>query len=187
MNDTRSHVRFVGLLLLTCAIAGGSMAAETPTAKPLQVGDSAPNVVLPLDDGSKLELAKAGKPVVIYFYPKDDTPGCTAQAGTYRDRTAEIEALGAIVVGVSFDDATSHQAFRDKHSLPFELATDDGQLAKAFGVELQEYKGSSYHNRDTIVVGADGKVRAIIRDSDPVKSVDQVIDALGGSKQPKAS
>jgi peroxiredoxin Q/BCP len=139
-------------------------------------------VTLALDDGSKLQLADAGAPVVIYFYPKDDTPGCTKQACTYRDRISEVEALGAVVVGVSFDDATSHQAFREKHRLPFRLATDDGRLASAFGVQLNDWKGASYHSRDTIVVGADGTIRAIIRDSDPVESVDQVIAALGGAK-----
>jgi peroxiredoxin Q/BCP len=158
----------------------GAMAAVQSGDAAIAVGKPAPDVTFALDDGTKLRLADAGKPVVIYFYPKDDTSGCTKQACTYRDRTGEIEKLGAIVVGVSFDDATSHQAFREKHSLPFRLATDDGTLAKAFGVGLNEWNGGEYHARDTIVVGADGKVLAVIRNSDPVASVDQVIAALGG-------
>jgi peroxiredoxin Q/BCP len=171
-------------LLLACGIAGGL--GGTAAEPALGIGDPAPDVALALDDGTTLRLAEAGRPVVLYFYPKDDTPGCTKQACTYRDRSAEITALGAIVVGVSFDDASSHQTFREKHRLPFRLATDDGGLAKAFRVELQDWKGASYHSRDTIVVGGDGKILAILRNSDPVTSVDQVIAALGGAKQPSS-
>ncbi len=179
-NVRRSQV---GAIVLGCAMMGGSMAADAPVAAELEAGDPAPRVTFALDDGSTFKLAEAGKPVVVYFYPKDETPGCTKQACTYRDRTAEVQALGAIVIGVSFDDATSHKAFREKHELPFRLATDDGTLAKAFGVELQDWKGSSFHSRDTFVVGADGNFLAVIRKSDPVASVDQVIAALGGAKK----
>jgi peroxiredoxin Q/BCP len=168
---------------MACLTTGGAMSADRQAAAGLEVGDPAPDVTLALDDGTSLALADAGAPVVIYFYPKDDTAGCTKQACTYRDRTPEIKATGAIVVGVSFDDAASHNAFREKYELPFKLATDDGSLARAFGVELQDYKGAKYHSRDTIVIGADGKIRAIIRKSDPVASVDEVLDALGGPKK----
>jgi peroxiredoxin Q/BCP len=183
MKRKNVHVARLAAILLAGAVAETTMAAATPAEQSLAVGDPAPSVMLALDDGSMLRVAEAGKPVVIYFYPKDDTPGCTKQACTYRDRTSEIQALGAIVVGVSFDDAASHKVFREKHELPFRLATDDGTVAKAFGVELQEYKGSQYHQRDTIVVGADGRILAIIRNSDPVASVDQVIVALEPAKR----
>jgi peroxiredoxin Q/BCP len=157
-----------------------ALAALRPAggAEPLKVGDPAPRMTLRLDDGKTLDLAAAKRAVVLYFYPKDDTPGCTKEACTYRDRTAEVEKAGALVVGISFDGAESHKVFRAKYKLDFALATDDGSVAEAFGVKVKDVLGAKYHARDTVVIGADGKIRAILRGVDPVKSVDEVLAAL---------
>jgi peroxiredoxin Q/BCP len=156
------------------------MTNATNAEETIKVGDAAPDVALALDDGTTFRLRDAKKPVVIYFYPKDDTPGCTKEACTFRDRTSEVEAQGAVVIGVSFDDAATHKAFKEKYSLPFKLATDtDGSLAKAFGVGLNQW---GTHARDTIVVGADAKILLVIRKADPVKSVDQVIATLKSAR-----
>lgn len=105
---------------------------------PLADGDPAPKVVLTLHDGSAYALTEhAADTVFVYFYPKDDTPGCTVEAQGLRDRYAELTKAGVTVIGVSLQDATSHQSFIDKHSLPFPLAVDDGAVAKAFDVPVQ--------------------------------------------------
>jgi peroxiredoxin Q/BCP len=103
----------------------------------IQVGDRAPDFSLPTQTGETVTLAQfLGKqPIVLYFYPKDDTPGCTIEACTFRDSYDAFQAAGAAVIGVSSDSIESHQSFASKYSLPFALASDrDGQLRKAFGV-----------------------------------------------------
>ncbi|NLE86435.1 MAG: peroxiredoxin [Myxococcales bacterium] len=104
----------------------------------LSVGDRAPEFTLPDETGREVslkELREAG-PVVVYFYPRDDTPGCTVEACTFRDSYEEFVGAGATVVGISADDGGSHQAFRSKHGLPFVLLTDaDGSVAAAYGVK----------------------------------------------------
>ena len=105
-------------------------------ASALVAGDRAPLIALP--DGEGIERrsdALAGKPLVLFFYPKDDTPGCTAEACAFRDSFADLQELGAELWGVSGDDAASHQRFALRHRLPFPLLVDSGnRLRKAFGV-----------------------------------------------------
>ncbi len=150
-------------------------AAEAP-----KEGDPVPDLSLALDDGTKLALRGLGRPAVVYFYPKDDTPGCTKAACTVRDRSADLEKSGALVVGVSFDSAESHKAFREKYKLKFALATDDGKLAEAFGVKVYGIAPLRFHARDTFVFSKDGKIAAILRGVDPVEHVDQVLAAIKG-------
>src|SRR5579872_1182606 len=101
----------------------------------VEEGETAPDFTLAADDGRQVKLsALRGKPVVLYFYPKDDTPGCTKEACAFRDRTAELKAKGAVVLGVSPDDVESHGKFRDKFSLNFPLLADLGhQVAERYG------------------------------------------------------
>src|SRR3954447_17595892 len=101
----------------------------------LEEGDKAPAFTLTADDGTKVKLADLqGKPVVLYFYPADDTPGCTREACAFRDRSAELNKLGAKVFGISPDDVASHVKFRDKYKLNFPLLADsDHKLAEKFG------------------------------------------------------
>jgi len=147
-------------------------AAEAP--KELVAGDAAPDVVFHLQDGAEKKLADfAGKPVLVYFYPKDDTPGCTAEAQGLRDRWTDLEAAGVAVVGVSLQDADSHKAFIDKHDLPFPLAVDDGTLAKAFGVPVR----GEYAARQSFLVGPDGKLVKVWRQVDPGAHAAEVLAA----------
>jgi thioredoxin-dependent peroxiredoxin len=121
----------------------------------LSVGDTAPNFTVKDTTGNTVTLANlAGQPVVMYFYPKDDTPGCTKQACSFRDNYAQYTSKGITVFGVSMDDESSHQAFTAKFDLPFPLLADtDGAIAKAYDVE-----GGGYAKRVTYVIGADGKI-----------------------------
>jgi peroxiredoxin Q/BCP len=159
----------------------GSLFAKAD--EPLKVGDPAPKLTLALDDGSKLEVgAPRERALIVYFYPKDDTPGCTKEACTFRDRSKEFADAGADVVGISFDDAESHKAFRQKFKIPFMLATDpDGSVAKAFGVGVKNFLVTKIHARDTIVIGKDARIRAVLRGVDPVQHVDEVLKALKDS------
>jgi peroxiredoxin Q/BCP len=165
------------LLLVVYAVTGGPARADAP----LKAGDPAPDVALALDDGTTLQLSSAKRPVVLYFYPKDDTPGCTREACTFRDRKDELLKAGALVIGVSFDDAASHKRFREKHGLPFALATDDGKVAAAYGVTVRGLGIVKFHARDTFVIGADMTLKAVLRGVDPVMSVDEVLKALGAA------
>lgn len=183
-NRRRRAAITAGLaLLLLAGVAALAYAFLWPAAVAegaLVAGDPAPAVSFALDDGTTLELRAVKGPVIVYFYPKDATPGCTRQACAYRDRVRDFEKAGATVIGVSFDDAASHRKFREEHRLPFKLATDtpDGALARAFGVAVRTTPLGKLHARDTIVIGADKNVRAVLRGVDPVASVEEVLGRL---------
>jgi peroxiredoxin Q/BCP len=132
----------------------------------IEEGQSAPDFTLQADDGSAVRLsALRGKPVVLYFYPKDDTPGCTREACSFRDRKPELAAHGAAVLGVSADDVASHVKFRDKYSLNFPLLADpDHRVAAAYGAwrEKNMYgKKSMGIQRSTFLIDAAGRVSKV--------------------------
>ena len=110
----------------------------------VEPGKKAPTFSLPSDDGGRVKLADlAGGPVVLYFYPRDNTPGCTREACAFRDEKAQLKKLGATVLGVSTDSVASHEKFRDKFKLNFPLLADpQGEIAKAFGVKT--FKGGKF-------------------------------------------
>jgi peroxiredoxin Q/BCP len=122
---------------------------------PLSVGDTAPDFTVKDTNGNTVRLSDyAGKPVVLYFYPKDDTPGCTKEACSFRDNYQQYLSKGITVFGVSMDSETSHQAFTEKFNLPFPLLADqDGALTQAYDVD-----GGGYSKRVTYVIGGDGKI-----------------------------
>ena len=129
----------------------------------IEEGAKAPAFALDADDGSRIKLADLkGSPVVLYFYPKDDTPGCTREACAFRDRRQELAKLGAKVLGVSADSVASHLKFRDKYELNFPLLADaDHRVAEAYGAwrEKNMYgKKSLGIQRSTFLIGPDGKV-----------------------------
>jgi peroxiredoxin Q/BCP len=129
----------------------------------IEEGAKAPAFTLATDEGKKVKLSDfAGQKVVLYFYPKDDTPGCTKEACAFRDRSKEFAKLGAVVLGVSPDDVASHAKFKAKYTLPFTLLADEGHaLAEKFGAwrEKNMYgKKSMGVQRSTFIIGADGKV-----------------------------
>jgi peroxiredoxin Q/BCP len=145
------------LLALTLA-AGCAKSASPPPTEPLAPGSVAPEIDITAHDGTHVKLADLkGKPVVLYFYPKDDTPGCTLEAQAFRDSLADFQKLGAVIVGVSTQDNTSHTAFADKYDLTFPLLPDtDKKIATAYGVDASK----GYAKRVTFVIGPDGKIAA---------------------------
>ncbi len=151
----------------------------------LKAGDRAPAFALPADTGETISLgALQGKPVVLYFYPKDDTSGCTTQACEFRDSWREVRQSGAVVLGVSPDGVTSHQKFRRKYDLPFPLLADqDHAVAEAYGAwgEKSMY-GRKYQGilRTTFVIGADGRILKVFEKVKPRGHAAQVLDTLRG-------
>jgi peroxiredoxin Q/BCP len=148
-------------------------------------GDAAPDFELPDQDGNIHRLADyAGKNVVIYFYPKADTPGCTVQACGVRDRNGEYEAANAVVLGVSPDAPKKLRKFADKHGLAFTLLGDeDHSVAEKYGVWVEKSMyGRNYmgNERSTFVIGPDGKIEHVFRKVKPAEHDDLVLGALSG-------
>lgn len=149
----------------------------------IEPGTKAPAFTLTADDGKKVRLSDfAGSPVVLYFYPADDTPGCTRQACAFRDRKQELQELGAVVLGVSPNSQESHAKFRDKYDLNFPLLVDtDHKLAEKYGVwrEKNMYgKKSMGVQRSTYLIGPDGKVAKVWKRVRVDGHDQQVLDAL---------
>ncbi|MGB7538589.1 MAG: peroxiredoxin [Anaerolineales bacterium] len=141
----------------------------------LQIGDPAPDFELTSDDGSSVKLSSfRGRRVVIYFYPKDDTPGCTTQACGFRDRYPQIEEQNAVVLGVSPDSIQSHKKFKIKYNLPFRLLVDGGhRVADAYGVW-----GGASNVRSHFVVDENGRLADVQVKVSPEDSVKRALDAL---------
>ena len=132
----------------------------------VSVGDKAPDFTMPTDGNGSVSLSKLrGKPVVLYFYPKDDTSGCTAEACGFRDTFPDYGKTGAAVIGVSRDSVASHDKFKKKHDLPFILASDaDGKVTERYGVWVEKSMyGRKYMgiDRSTFLIDKDGVVRNI--------------------------
>jgi thioredoxin-dependent peroxiredoxin len=149
----------------------------------IEEGKPAPDFELPADSGETIKLSSLrGKPVVLYFYPKDDTPGCTTQACGIRDAYGEFERAGAVVLGISPDDERSHVKFKDKYELPFTLLADTNHsVAEQYGVWGEKsFAGKKYMgvSRSTFVIGADGNVTRVMRDVKPATHADDVLAAL---------
>ena len=146
----------------------------------LQAGDEAPDFSLESDEGDTVTLsALRGQPVVFYFYPKDDTPGCTAQACSLRDSYSEIAALGAALYGISPDDSESHRSFRAKFGLPFPLLVDSGHVvAEAYDVWRERPNGKMGILRSAFVVGPDGRLVRASYDVSPEDTTPQALAAL---------
>jgi peroxiredoxin Q/BCP len=130
------------------------------------VGDNAPDFTLPTDGNGSVSLSKLrGKPVVLYFYPKDDTSGCTAEACGFRDSFPDYGKTGAVVIGVSKDSVASHDKFKKKHGLPFMLASDsDGKVCEAYGTWIEKSMyGRKYMgiDRATFLIDKDGILRGV--------------------------
>jgi len=150
----------------------------------VQKGDEAPDFALPADDGTIVKLADLkGKKVILYFYPKDNTSGCTTQACELRDSLSRIDERGAVVLGVSPDSLASHEKFRDKHQLNFPLLSDvNHSVAEAYGVwKEKSMYGRKYWGieRSTFVVGEDGVIQEAWRKVKPKGHADRVLEALG--------
>jgi len=154
---------------------------------PLTEGQPAPEFTAKTDKDETVSLKDfAGKHVVLYFYPKDDTPGCTIEACNFRDNMGRIESAGAVVLGISLDDVASHQKFRDKFELPFPLLADtEHEIADAYGVygkktfREHEYMGV---DRATFLIGPDGTLEKVWAQVNPASHADEVLEAMAGHK-----
>ncbi len=149
----------------------------------IEEGKPAPDFELETDTGETLKLSDLrGKQVVLYFYPKDDTPGCTTQACGIRDVYGELEQAGAVVLGVSPDSVKSHVKFKEKFGLPFTLLADvDHQVADEYGVwGEKKYMGRTYMgvSRSTFVIDADGNVKRVMENVKPATHADDVLAVL---------
>ena len=148
----------------------------------LSIGDVAPSFEVNIDGSGKFSLSAAkGSPVVLYFYPKDDTPGCTKEACGFRDAFPDFSALNATIVGVSKDTVTKHDKFKAKYELPFHLASDeDGSLCEAYGtwVEKSMY-GKTYMGieRATFLIDSSGVIQGIWRKVKVNGHVEEVLEA----------
>ncbi len=142
----------------------------------LKIGDPAPDFELVGDDGLRVRLsAFRGRRVVVYFYPQDDTSGCTTQACGFRDRYPQIEEQNAVVLGISPDDLASHQRFKTKYNLPFHLLVDEAhRVAEAYGVW-----GNGSNVRSHFIVDETGRLADIRIKVKPEDSVHSALDALG--------
>lgn len=149
----------------------------------LDAGDPAPDFELTADDGSVVSSSDlAGSRYALYFYPKDDTTGCTAQACGLRDNWSRVRETGVPVFGVSPDSERSHAKFRDKYSLPFRLLVDEEhRLAEAYGVWIKKsFAGREYmgNERTTFVVGPEGRIEHVLPKVKPDEHVDRLLEAI---------
>jgi peroxiredoxin Q/BCP len=156
-----------------CAHAGGGGADGL-----LPVGAHAPEFAVKAQDGQRVALAELrGHPVVLYFYPKDDTPGCTKEACSFRDSWAALQDAGVVVLGVSEQDAASHTAFVEKYHLPFQLLVDEsGGIAAAYHVPVM----MGFAHRITYLIDKDGTIKHVWPDVKPVGHADEILAQLKG-------
>ncbi len=159
------------LVLLATLLSAPVLAGDPPT-----VGSAAPAFNLQDQNGEWHTLEDyRGQWLAVYFYPRDDTPGCTTEACNFRDNIYAFKAIGAAVVGISVDDVESHKEFSDKYKLPFTLLADeDSKTAKAYGV-LRDYKLIKLASRQSFLVNPEGKIAKHYADVDPDKHTDEVL------------
>ena len=149
----------------------------------LKIGNKAPDFELNDSEGKKLKLYNfKGKKIVLYFYPRDDTPGCTKEACNFRDNIEGLKKLNVEVLGISNDDKTSHKKFSEKYNLPFRLLCDiDKKVSKDYGVyELKNFMGKSYYGitRSTFIIDERGKIEKIFYKVNPNTHIKEIIVAL---------
>lgn len=152
------------------------LAACGANATPVPAHQRAADFSAQDQSGEEVSLTSLrGEPVVLYFYPRDATPGCTVEACAFRDAWDRLQATGARVIGVSTDDVASHAAFAEEHQLPFSLLADeDGSIAASYGVAVM----AGYAARTTFIIDADGVIRRVFENVDPAVHVDEVLATL---------
>lgn len=165
-------------LAMLAGLFAGTLGAAEPAAGPTD-GQAAPEFRLQDQKGEWHTLAQyAGQWVVLYFYPKDFTPGCTKQVCSFRDDVIALRKAGAEVLGVSLDDVKSHAEFAEKYHVPFPLLSDNEQVAaKEYGV-LTTKMGMTYAKRETFLIDPQGKIAKHYRDVDPEENSKQVMTDL---------
>ena len=166
------------------------MADEMKASTPVSAGSPAPDFSLPARSGKTISLHdyRGSKDVLIYFYPKDDTPGCTRESCSLRDSWGELQSAGIVVLGISRDDSASHNAFAAKYNLPFELLTDaDHAVHEAYGAWGQNPNPAWGVGplRKSFLVGKDGRIRQVFDKVDTEHHAEQVLKAAGVAVAPK--
>ena len=171
-------------ILIGIAIVFYLLRANVMAAPILKIGDDAPTFTLPDSQGNQVNLTDyKGKWLVLYFYPKDDTPGCTTEACHFRDDFKFLESLGAKVVGVSIDDSFSHKKFAEKSNLPFPLLSDSsGEVASRYGA-LNNFLVIKLAKRYTYLINPQGKIAKIYLSIDTSKHSQEIIEDLKTLKQ----
>ena len=149
----------------------------------VEEGQEAPDFELASDAGERVRLSQfRGRPVVLYFYPRDDTPGCTAQACDIRDNYDDFEKRGAVVLGVSTDEESSHVKFKEKYGLPFTLLADtDHNVAEQYGTWVEKnFGGKKYMGveRSTFLIDPEGRIAKVMRRVKPDTHVERVLAEL---------
>jgi peroxiredoxin Q/BCP len=171
----RNFVHTIAILSLF-----GVGCASTSSMKP---GDAVPNFSAPNQSEKVVQLSDfKGKSVLIFFYPKDESPGCTAEVLSFKEEYSKLEKLGAVVLGVSRQGSKEHEEFIKKHELPFELLVDkDGSIAESFGVGKWWIFG--FLNRKSALIGPDGKLVRFYEDVDPSTHAKEVLKDLENLKR----
>jgi peroxiredoxin Q/BCP len=171
-------------ILISFAIAFYLFRVNVMAAPILKIGDDAPTFTLPDSQGNQVSLNDyKGKWAVLYFYPKDDTPGCTKEACLFRDDFKTLEALGAKVIGVSIDDSFSHKKFAEKYNLPFPLLSDaSGEVADRYGA-LNNFLVIKLAKRYTFLINPQGKIAKIYLSVDTSKHSQEIIEDLKKLKE----
>lgn len=149
----------------------------------LSIGDTAPSFTLPIDEGGSITLSDLiGKRVIVYFYPKDATPGCTAEACSFRDEKLKFDKKNVVIIGISKDSIKSHQKFKEKEGLNFILASDEtGEVCEKYGVWAEKSMyGKKYFGieRSTFLVDEKGKIAKIWRNVSVPGHVDEILKAV---------
>jgi peroxiredoxin Q/BCP len=176
----RSNLYKTLLSLLMMGLCPWNVVIANAATIDLQPGAKAPAFNLPSQDGTPVSLADFhGKWVVLYFYPKDKSSGCTIQAHTYQSYLPKFEAANAVVLGVSLDTAASHKSFCTQDGLTFKLLADpQAEAATAYGVPLMTFKDMKFDERDTFLIAPDGKIAQVWRKVDPKEDSAIVLQAI---------
>jgi peroxiredoxin Q/BCP len=161
---------------------GGARALFAETRFAVQEGEAAPDFTLPDQEGKPVTLSSLrGRWVVLYFYPKDDTPGCTKEACSFRDNIVAIQHLNATVLGVSVDSVASHKKFSDKHKLNFQILADDQfNVTRQYGT-LTRFMGMQIAGRSTAIIDPKGTIRKLfpsVEPTDHAREIHQTLKAL---------
>jgi thioredoxin-dependent peroxiredoxin len=178
-------------IVLTTGIAVVLIRPRSAQAKLLNIGDQAPNFSTDAISGDQTIpvhlIDYRGRRVVLYFYPKDNTPGCTREACAFRDGYAKLQSWGITVFGCSIDNADSHRGFAKKYQLPFPLLLDpDKKIARAYGAD-NGIRILGLDKRITYVIGEDGRIAAVYPEVDPATHANQIIHDLGADRPPPAA
>ena len=173
------HTVAAGMAALALAVPAAAIAADMPP-----VGSMAPNFTLPSQDGTPVSLdSYRGKWVVLYFYPKDQTQGCSLEAHNFQRDLAKYQALNAVVLGVSLDTVESHKAWCAKDSFTFKMLADpDHKGVDEYGVPLMNRNGVNYASRDTFLISPEGKIMKMWQVKDIAGHSDEVLAALQSMK-----